>query len=236
MEGGFVGKMNVATKLDKIRSEIIKACQTVNRDPKDIHIIAVTKYVSDFRAKEAVDAGVFHLGENRDEGLLKKWELLKNEPIWHFIGSLQTRKVKNIIHIVDYIHSLDRISLAEEINKRAIKPIKCFIQVNVSGEASKQGISPTELMPFIDKMKSYPNVIIVGLMTMAPFTEDKELIRSCFRELKQLQRQVADRHLNYAPCHELSMGMSNDYQIAIEEGATMIRIGTALVGETEEEV
>src|SRR4029079_17496872 len=106
---------------------------------------AVTKYVSTERALEALDAGVIHLGENRDDGLLEKWEVIKDKPVWHFIGTLQTRKVKNIIGIVDYIHSLDRLSLAQEINKRANKQIKCFIQVNVSGEESKQGLHPEEV-------------------------------------------------------------------------------------------
>jgi PLP dependent protein len=228
--------MKVATKLNNLLLEINKTCEKVNRNPNDIRIIAVTKYVSMERAEEAVNAGINHLGENRDEGLQKKWEFLKSRPTWHFIGSLQTRKVKNIIHIIDYIHSLDRISLAEEINKRAEKPIKCFVQVNISGETSKQGISPSEVLPFIESLKAYPNIVIVGLMTMAPLTEDEGLIRKCFRNLKKLQLEISDLKIDYAPCMELSMGMSNDYRIAIEEGATMIRIGTALVGETEEEV
>lgn len=236
MEGGFIGKMSVAGKLEKIKQEIQQVCNNCKRNPIDIKIIAVTKYVSNERAQEALEAGINHLGENRDEGLLEKWEYLKDKPTWHFIGSLQTRKVKNIIHIVDYIHSLDRISLADEINKRATHPIKCFVQVNVSGENSKHGITPTEVMPLIESMRDYPNIIIVGLMTMAPFTNDEKVIRHCFQTLKSIQMEIAEKRLNYAPCNELSMGMSNDFKIAIEEGATMIRIGTALVGETEEEV
>jgi PLP dependent protein len=228
--------MNVITNLKKIKAEIELACKKSNRNLDEIKIIAVTKYVSTNRALEAIEAGVLHLGENRDDGLLEKWEQLKDRPTWHFIGSLQSRKVKSILHIVDYIHSLDRLSLAEEINKRATKPIKCFVQVNVSGEDSKHGISPSELMVFIENLKLYPNIIVEGLMTMAPFTADEEIIRSCFRKLKTLQSEISEKGISYAPCRELSMGMSNDYKIAIEEGATMIRIGTALVGEKEEEV
>jgi PLP dependent protein len=228
--------MKVQTKLEKINREIQQACINSNRNLNEIKMIAVTKYVSKSRANEALLAGVTHLGENRAEGLLEKWELLKDKPTWHFIGSLQTRKVKNIIDIVDYIHSLDRLTLAEEINKRATQPIKCFVQVNISGEDTKNGISPLEVSSFIEKLRDYPNIIICGLMTMAPFTENEMSIRTCFRELKSLQLEIAGKQWKHAPCHELSMGMSNDYKIAIEEGATMIRIGTALVGETEEEV
>ncbi len=165
--------------------------------------------------------------------MLAKWEVLKDKPKWHYIGSLQTRKVKNIIDKVDYIHSLDRISLAKEINKRADKKMKCFIQVNVSGEESKQGLQPEEVHDFVSELKEYQNIEICGLMTMAPFTSDEQVLRSCFQKLKKLQLDIQAMNLEYAPCTELSMGMSNDYEIAIEEGATMVRIGTALVGESE---
>ncbi|OZI13303.1 YggS family pyridoxal phosphate-dependent enzyme [Bacillaceae bacterium SAS-127] len=223
--------MKVIDNLKDIQKNIEKACQKVDRDPTDIKLIAVTKYVSTERAQEALEAGIVHLGENRDEGLLKKWEVLKNEPVWHFIGSLQTRKVKNIIDRVSYIHSLDRLSLAEEINKRATQSINCLIQVNVSGEESKHGLQQEEVIPFVQQLAQLEKVNVCGLMTMAPLTEDEDLLRSCFKQLKQLQEQVQKLGLTYAPCQELSMGMSNDYTIAVEEGATMIRIGTALVGE-----
>ena len=198
-------------------------------------LIAVTKYVSTERAKEALTAGIINLGENRDEGLLAKWEELGDKPLWHFIGTLQTRKVKNIIDKVEYIHSLDRISLAEEINKRAEKKIKCLVQVNVSQEESKHGLAPEDVVDFIKDLHPYENISIEGLMTMAPLTDDEEQLRNCFRRLNELRQQIRNCNLDYAPCTELSMGMSNDFEIAIEEGATMIRIGTALVGEAGEE-
>lgn len=228
--------MKVSNKLELIKQLIQESCVKVNRDPSEIKIIAVTKYVSIDRAKEAFEAGIVHFGENRDTGLIEKREELKDKPTWHFIGSLQTKKVKNIINLVDYIHSLDRLSLAEEINRRATEPIKCFVQVNVSGEESKHGLPPSELQSFIEQLKVYPNIKVVGLMTMAPFTEDESIIRKCFQTLKNLQQQIHNLQLSYAPCDELSMGMSNDFKIAIEEGSTMIRIGTALVGEEENEV
>lgn len=223
--------MKVADNLLRIEEQIEKACQNSGRKRDEISLIAVTKYVTIERAKEALDAGIVNLGENRDEGLLNKYEVLGDKPNWHYIGSLQTRKVKNIIDKVAYIHSLDRISLAEEIQKRAPQPIKCLVQVNVSSEESKHGIEPTHLLDFIKELANYDKVIVAGLMTMAPFTDDEQVLRKCFRDLKELQMEIQQFQFVHAPCTELSMGMSNDFEIAIEEGATMIRIGTALVGE-----
>jgi PLP dependent protein len=225
--------MKVAAKLEIIKQQMNDACLRVNRNPNGIKLIAVTKYVSKERAEEALNAGVNDLGENRDEGLLEKWEVLKDKPTWHYIGSLQSRKVKNIIDKVDYIHSLDRISLAEEINKRARKQMKCLVQVNVSGEESKHGVRPDEVLHFIEQLNTLQNISIVGLMTMAPLTNEEGVLRSCFRQLRELRDQIKANQWEYAPCTELSMGMSNDFSVAIEEGATMIRIGTALVGEDD---
>jgi len=222
---------SVESNLQIITEKIAKACEKVGRDPEEVTIIAVTKYVTIERAQEALKAGIIHLGENRDQELLKKYEVLGNQPIWHFIGTLQTRKVKKIIDKVDYIHSLDRLSLAEEIHKRANRKIPCFVQVNVSGEESKHGLPPEEVLPFIQQLAMYSNIEIVGLMTMAPYIKDEQILRNCFRSLKQLQDDIQNLKLPYAPCTELSMGMSNDYEIAVEEGATFVRIGTSLVGE-----
>lgn len=228
--------MSVLGNLQVIQQKINSACEKSGREPSDIKIIAVTKYVSIERAQEAVEAGVVHLGENRDEGLLQKWAVLKDKPTWHFIGTLQTRKVKNVIDKVSYIHSLDRLSLAAEIHKRATRPINCLIQVNTSGEESKHGLNPNEVIEFVKALSNYPNIIVAGLMTMAPNTDDEVTLRGCFQELRKLKEAILELKLNYAPCQELSMGMSNDYEIAVEEGATMVRIGTALVGNETEEV
>lgn len=223
--------MDVKAKLEIITEKIKAACEASGRDPEDITIVAVTKYVSNERAQEAVEAGLIHLGENRDEGLNSKWEQLKDMPIWHFIGTLQSRKVKNIIDKVSYIHSLDRKSLAKEINKRASRPVFCFIQVNVSGEESKHGLAPEDVIPFIQGLEQYRNIIVEGLMTMMPNIDDETELRGYFRKMRSLQEEVEALGLEHAPCRELSMGMSNDFMIAIEEGATFIRVGTALVGE-----
>ncbi|MTH52651.1 YggS family pyridoxal phosphate-dependent enzyme [Bacillus mangrovi] len=222
--------MKVQEKLSVINERIQTACRQSGRNPEEIQIIAVTKYVSAARAEEALEAGVLHLGENRDDGLADKYNVLGDRAVWHFIGSLQSRKVKNIIGRVYYIHSLDRLSLAAEIDKRTSEPVQCFVQVNTSGEESKHGLKPEETADFIRSCSSFPSIRIAGLMTMAPDTEDTSLIRTTFRRLRELREEIQEMNLSHAPCRELSMGMSNDYEIAIEEGATFIRIGTSLVG------
>lgn len=220
----------IVDNLEQIQSNIEKAKQ--KKDAKQtVNIIAVTKEVSVERTKEALDSGLIHLGENRPEGLQVKLESIdEKQAQWHFIGSLQTRKVKQVINQIHYLHSLDRISLAQEIEKRAQHKVKCFVQANVSGEESKHGLAKEEVIPFIKQLAEFHKIEVVGLMTMAPNTDDEHVIRQVFRELKNLQQEVVNLQLQYAPCTELSMGMSNDYEIAVEEGATFVRIGTALVG------
>ncbi|TWT28110.1 YggS family pyridoxal phosphate-dependent enzyme [Planomicrobium sp. CPCC 101110] len=201
---------------------------------KEVQVIAVTKQVGVERTKEAIDAGIRHLGENRPEGLAAKRAAIADDVQWHFIGTLQTRKVKEVINQIDFLHSLDRLSLAKEIQKRANQPIKCFVQVNVSQEESKSGLAPEETLEFIKSLEAFDKIRVVGLMTMAPNTADEETIRKVFKGLKALQLEVAAENWEHAPCTECSMGMSNDYLIAAQEGATFVRIGTALVG-TESE-
>lgn len=225
--------MTVKENLANIQHEIDVACQRVKRDSSEVQIIAVTKYVSDERAKEAMNAGIIHIGENRAEEGIRKWQVLDGIGVWHFIGTLQSRKVKDMIDKFDYIHSLDRLSLAKEIQKRANKKVKCFVQVNVSNEQSKHGLQPEKVIDFIQSIKDYPLIEIVGLMTMAPYVENQEETRQYFRKLNEIKKDVQALQLSYAPCNELSMGMSNDFQVAIEEGATFIRLGTSLVGEKE---
>jgi len=223
--------VNVVDNLTAIKESIGHACEKAGRNPDDITLIAVTKYVTIERTEEALEAGITNVGENRNEGFLEKYETIGDEATWHFIGTLQSRKVKDIIDKVDVIHSVDRTSLAKEINKRAEKPVDCFIQVNVSGEESKHGVKPADVLSFVESLTSYPNVHIIGLMTMAPHVEDEDKLRVIFRRLRELRDEVRAQNFSHAPCTHLSMGMSNDYEIAIEEGATHIRIGTKLVGE-----
>lgn len=222
--------MRVADQLRHINERINEACNRSGRSPEDVTVIAVTKYVSIEKAQEAVDAGITSLGENRDAELIRKQEVITGNPDWHFIGSLQSRKVKSVVDRVAYIHSLDRLSLAKEIEKRASDKVRCFVQVNTSLEPSKHGMKTEEVIPFIRELSGLANISVDGLMTMAPLTDDKELIRACFRELRDLRGRVQELNQANAPCRELSMGMSNDYEIAVEEGATFIRIGSLLVG------
>lgn len=181
-----------------------------------------------------MDSGIIHLGENRPEVLLDKQVIIQDEAIWHFIGNVQSRKVKEFINKIDYLHSVDRMSIVKEIHKRSNQTLDCFLQVNVSGEMSKSGVTPAELASFIKEVGAYDKVRIIGLMTMAPLSGDKDLIRTIFRSLRELRDEISALKLLHAPCTQLSMGMSNDFIIAIEEGATHLRIGTALVGAESE--
>lgn len=227
---------NVQNNLMHIQTNINEACIRANRNPDVVTIIAVTKEVSVERTQEVIKAGVIHLGENRPEGLKKKLDAIDDKINWHYIGSLQTRKVKTVINEIEILHSLDRLSLADEIEKRATSIKDCFVQVNVSEEESKHGLPIGQVESFIHELEKYSRIRVIGLMTMAPNTEDESIIRHVFRELKKLQVKIAEKQLSYAPCTELSMGMSGDYEIAIEEGATFVRIGTALVGKEKEEI
>ena len=228
--------MQIDRNLQQIQQQINQACIRANRSISDVHIVAVTKAVSIKRTEEALQSGLNHLGENRPEGLINKQEAIKSPAIWHYIGSLQTRKVKQVIHTIQFLHSLDRLSLADEIQKRAERTIDCFVQVNVSEEEAKHGIELKDVQLFIESLHEHNRIRIIGLMTMAPNTSNEEVIRSVFKGLKDLQIKIANKQYPHAPCTELSMGMSNDYEIAIEEGATYVRIGTALVGDESEDL
>lgn len=221
--------MTVAVNLEGIKGNIERACERSNRSPEELTLIAVTKYVPVEKAQELLEAGINEFGENRNEGFLEKYEAIGEEAKWHFVGTLQSRKVREIVDKVAAIHSLDRKSLAKEINKRAEQPVDCFVQVNVSGEETKHGLTPEEVPAFIEEIKQYERVRVVGLMTMAPHVDDKEVVRDVFRRLASLRDEIKGKNYSHAPCEYLSMGMSNDYEIAIEEGATHIRIGTSLV-------
>lgn len=224
--------MNVQQNYDTIKTELDTSIKKAGISTQP-NVIAVTKYVTIDRANEAYDAGLRHFGENRVEGFLTKQNALPDDAVFHFIGTLQTRKVKEVINQVDYFHALDRLKLAKEIQKRAEHKVKCFVQVNVSEEESKQGITINEINDFIEAIKEYDNIEVVGLMTMAPLTGDVDYIRQLFNTLKEKQSEIQALNLSYAPCTELSMGMSNDYQLAAEAGASFVRIGTKLVGKEE---
>lgn len=213
-----------------VRDTVGRACELSRRSEDDVTLIAVTKSVGADQARKVVELGVTNLAENRVDKLLEKKQALSDfsNITWHLIGNLQRRKVKLIINEVDYFHALDSLRLAEEIEKRADHMIRCFVEVNVSGEESKHGIAPDELSTFIANLSDLKKVEIVGLMTMAPFDASDEELHAVFHRLKELQELIQSKNFPHAPCTELSMGMSNDYPAAIEEGATFIRVGTAI--------
>lgn len=209
------------------------ACRNSSRSPEEVKVIAVTKYVDIPRMEEALDTGLEHIGESKAQDALPKWEKLGHKGTWHFIGHLQSNKVKDVLNKFTYIHSLDRLSLAKEIEKRAgdfdiIVP--CFVQVNVAGEETKYGLAPEKVEGFIRDLTIFSHIKVVGLMTMAPYEANPLETRPIFKRLKEIQLQLQKNAWAHAPLTELSMGMSNDYQIAIEEGATFIRLGSTLVG------
>ena len=195
-----------------------------------VTLIAVTKYHSIEETLEAYDAGVRHFGENRVEGFLEKREALPEDAEVHFIGTLQSRKVKDIAGHLNYLHSLDRESVAKKIEQYSEDAVKCFVQVNVSGEASKHGLSPEEVPGFLEAMESYSKVMVIGLMTMAPHTEDESEISAVFERLAALRDSLRTGNHGNIQVEELSMGMSNDYGIAIRHGASYVRIGSKLMG------
>jgi pyridoxal phosphate enzyme (YggS family) len=227
--------MNYISKnIDYIKSEIINSCKKVNREDV-INLIAVTRTVDIDAINEAIESGITDVGENKPQELARKYDVIGDKVRWHQIGSLQTNKVKYIIDKVYMIHSIDRLSLCEEIQKRAEKinkTINCLIQVNISEEESKQGISKDEAIDFIKTIsKKYKNIKVKGLMTMAPYTEDESIIRDTFKGLKDLSEEISRENIENVYMDELSMGMSNDFKIAVEEGSTLVRVGTSIFGE-----
>jgi pyridoxal phosphate enzyme (YggS family) len=225
--------LGLQERIRDVESRIGQACLRAGRKREDVNVIAVTKYVTEQTVRSVLDAGYEHIGENRWQDARSKWEALGERGVWHFIGHLQTNKVKDVVGKFSYIHSLDRISLAKELDKQAAKlelTVNCFLQVNVSGEESKHGLDPEQLIPFAEQLAQFPRLKIVGLMTMAPFESEAEATRPVFRGLRELRDKLnASGVLPYSVDH-LSMGMSNDFEVAIEEGSTWVRIGSALVG------
>lgn len=223
----------IARNIERVKATISDACRRSGRRPEDVRLIAVTKYVGIDTTRAVLDLGIEHIGENRVQEAVPKYDKLGSRGTWHFIGHLQSNKVKNVLGRFTYIHSLDRHSLAKEIQKRAAKramTVNCLLQVNVSGEKSKFGLAPSELVEFAKEVAEMSNIRIVGLMTMAPFVDNPEEVRPVFRELRSLRDQLYRIELPRVGKLELSMGMSNDYTVAIEEGATMVRLGSVLVG------
>jgi pyridoxal phosphate enzyme (YggS family) len=216
----------VTGRLDGVRRRIAAACEKSGRPPDDVTLIAVTKGFPAQTARDAVAAGITDLGENRvQEAQAKRPELADLPPgvVWHMIGHLQTNKVKAALDLFDIIHSVDSLHLAEAISKRAERPVPVFIEVNVAGESSKYGITITALPDHFQSISRLANVDVRGLMTVAPIATSPEDVRPVFRGLREAAVTLG--------LQGLSMGMTDDFEVAIEEGATHVRIGRALFGE-----
>ena len=219
--------MNLEQNADLVRQQVETARNKANRQDQ-VNVIAVTKYVDVATTEALVKTGIQHIGENRVDKFLEKYQALKEYDLtWHLIGSLQRRKVKDVINLVDYFHALDSVKLAQEIQKRAEHPIKCFLQVNISGEESKHGFAPDELGDVLAEIAQLDKIEIVGLMTMAPFEASQEELQDIFSKTHQLQKQLEKKQLKNMPFSELSMGMSRDFEVAVANGATYVRIGTS---------
>ena len=214
---------------EQILTRIQQSCDKVSRDVQEVCPIIVTKNRTNEEIQEVYSLGFRHFAENRVEKLLERQNAFPQDDIvWHLIGPLQKRKVKQIVNRIQYFHAIDRLSIMEEIEKRLESPLKCFLEVNVSGEESKHGFTTKEVFEAFEVAKQYAKIDIIGLMTMAPFDASEEEIRQYFHELKEISEKM-----NSEKPLQLSMGMSQDYPIAIEEGAHFIRIGTAWFEEEE---
>ena len=223
----------VKENLKNVEGKVRETCIEKGIDYKNVTIVAVTKTVDTDIIKEAIDAGVTDIGENKVQEIQRKYEDIKGLANVHMIGHLQSNKVRHIIDKAKLIHSVDRISLMKEISKRAKAAdivSNILIQVNVSGEETKYGISIKEVEEFIKSSAKYDNIKIKGLMTIAPFTEDPEETRYVFRALKEKYDELSKKVFKNASMEYLSMGMTNDYAIALEEGSNMLRVGTAIFG------
>ena len=220
--------MDLKENTNLVFQQVSKAVREAGREDGSVSVVAVTKYVDSETVAQLVQQGVKHIGENRVDKFLDKYHALSDKDItWHLIGSLQRRKVKDIISYVDYFHALDSLKLAQEIQKRSNRKIKCFLQVNISGEESKHGFSKEELIQILPDLSLLDQIEYVGLMTMAPFEANSEELQEIFKETQELQEFIREKQIANMPMTELSMGMSRDYQEAIQFGSTFVRIGTS---------
>lgn len=231
--------MSIANQLAAIDARIQEARKKSPRPEEPVTLVAVSKYHSLEEMREAIAAGHHLFGENRVQELLPKRESLRpEEATFHLIGPLQTNKVRQVIDQVAMIESLDREKLAIELEKRASKldlRIPCLLQVNMAGETQKSGMAPEEVLPFLQTMPTYPHIDLQGLMFIAPNLADKEDVRPYFRQMYALFQDIAAKELPGVTMRWLSMGMSGDYEIAIEEGANMVRIGSGIFAKETEE-
>ena len=229
----------VAENYRHVLKKVEEACARSGRDPKDVTLIAVSKTKPIEMIEEAMEAGARVFGENKVQELCDKYEQLPKDLHWHLIGHLQRNKVKYIVDKAELIHSVDSLKLAEEISKEALKKnmeVNILIEVNVADEESKFGVSVEETLALVEEIAKLPGIHIQGLMTIAPYTTDPEENRPVFRTLKKLAVDIKKKNIDNVCMDVLSMGMTGDYQVAVEEGATLVRVGTGIFGERNYEV
>ena len=223
----------VAENLAQVQKNSEESCRKINRDPGEVMLIAVSKTKPVEMLKEAYDAGARVFGENKVQEIVDKYDQMPSDVKWHMIGHLQRNKVKYIVDKVAMIHSVDSFRLAETIEKEAAKKdviVPILIEVNVAQEESKFGLKPEEVLPFIEEIAGFSHIQINGLMTIAPYVENAEENRRIFRELKKLSVDIAAKNINNVIMSVLSMGMTGDYMVAVQEGATMVRVGPGIFG------
>ncbi|NIA31054.1 MAG: YggS family pyridoxal phosphate-dependent enzyme [Actinobacteria bacterium] len=230
-------KMTISDNLKIIRDRIANACLRSGRNADQVRIVAVSKTVDASAIESAIDAGVTIIGENRVQEAWRKFQQIERPVQWHLIGHLQTNKVKRALQFADVIESVDSLHLAKEVNLRAQergKAVQVFVQVNTSGEASKFGVHPEALVDFLYSIADLQFLRITGLMTIGAFLPEPEDVRPCFSLLRQLRAAANAEKIKNIELEYLSMGMTNDFEVAVEEGATHVRIGRALFGKRED--
>lgn len=225
--------VSIAENLERVRERLARAARSMGRDPEQIELVAVTKEVDVPLIEEAIEAGVQIIGENRVQEAKSKYEGISRPARWHLVGHLQRNKVKTALEIFELIHSLDSYRLAQEISRRAQqlgRVVEVLVQVNISGEYSKYGVSPQETVDFIRSISALEGLAVKGLMTIGPFLPDLEQVRPYFRLLRELRDQVEAAAIPGVEMRYLSMGMSHDFEVAVQEGANLVRIGSAIFG------
>lgn len=226
--------MSVSENFKLVMDRIASAAKRAGRDPSSVRLVVVTKTIGRDRIREAVTAGAFILGENRVQEAKEKIEALGKIASWHLIGHLQSNKAKYAVKLFDLIHSVDNLELAQEIDRQAAKIGKVqdiLVEVNIAGEASKAGMEVKEAPGLVAAVARLRNLSVKGLMTMPPYSEDPEDSRPYFQKLRELAGAIAKENIPNVSMQELSMGMSGDYEVAVAEGATLVRVGTAIFGE-----
>ena len=226
-------------RVASVLGNIARVCAAIGRDPRDITLVGVTKFATAEKIIEAVEAGICHIGENKVQEGQKKFPIVDQtgkKVTKHLIGHLQTNKVKVAVKFFDLIQSVDSLKLAQEIDSQAQKlgrPYEILVQINTAHEEQKYGADPAEALSLVDTIARLPNLKIRGLMTIAPFIDDQTIVRQCFRDLKNIYDRVARDYAGHerVAMKILSMGMTQDYPLALEEGSNMLRIGTAIFGE-----